>query len=80
MKVNMEKLVQAINQKWVSKNCPVCGKNNWHIGSNMVTMLNVREDKSIEIGGSITPVVAVTCNECGNTIYINPLVIGCTDD
>lgn len=79
MKVNQEKLIQAINEKWMSKNCPLCGKNNWNIGTNMVTMLGVSENTSIRIGGEITPVVAITCNECGNTIYINPLVINCVD-
>lgn len=79
MKVNQEKLINTINQKWLSKNCPMCGKNNWNIGTDMITMLGVSEDTSIQIGGRITPVVPVTCNECGNTIYINPLAINCVD-
>lgn len=80
MKVNQERLVNTINEKWISKNCPMCGKNNWNIGTDMVTMINIGEDRSIQLGGRITPVVAITCSECGNTVFVNPLAIGCTDD
>ena len=80
MKVNEEKLIQTINQKWKSKTCPMCGNNNWTIDTDMMTMLGVGNDKSINLGGKIIPVVAVTCNECGNTIFINPLAIKCVDE
>ncbi len=80
MKVNKEKLIDSINQKWLTKKCPMCGKNNWNIDDNMMTMLCVGEDNSIQIGGKIIPVVTVICKECGNTIFINPLVINCTEN
>lgn len=79
MRVDNEKLLQVINEKWVTKKCPMCGHNNWTIDKDMMTMLGVGEDKSINLGGKIIPVVAVTCNECGNTIFINPLAIGCIE-
>lgn len=80
MKVNQEKLLKIINQKWKTKFCPMCGKNDWTINNDMMTMLGVGEDKSIQLGGKIVPVVAITCNECGNTIFVNPLAIGCVDE
>lgn len=80
MKVNREKLIATINEKWQTKMCPMCGKNNWTIDTNMMTMLGVGEDKSINLGGKILPVVPITCNECGNTIFVNPLAIGCVDE
>lgn len=80
MKLNREKFIKTINQKWITKNCPLCGRNNWNIGEEMQTMIRVGEDKSIQLGGRITPVILMTCNECGNTLFINPLVIDCTED
>lgn len=80
MKLNRDKFIQEINKRWMSKNCPMCGQNNWNIGEEMQTMVRVGEDKSIQLGGTITPVIIMTCNECGNTLFINPLVINCTKD
>ena len=72
MKVNREKLIENINRNWTSKNCPMCGKNDWIIDANIMTMVSVEEDKSISLGGNmkILPVIAVTCKQCGNTIFL----------
>ena len=80
MKVNKDKLLKKINEKWTTKQCPMCGNNNWNIDSDMMTMVGVGSDKSISLGGKMIPVVAITCNECGNTIFVNPLAIKCVDD
>ena len=58
----------------------MCGENNWNIDDDMMTMLSVGENRSIQIGGKIIPVVAITCKECGNTIFVNPLAINCTEN
>lgn len=79
MQINEKKLINTINKKWKSKACPMCGNNNWTIDMDMITMIGVGSDLSINIGGKIRPVVAVTCNECGNTIFINALAIECVD-
>lgn len=79
MKVNKEKLIRTINEKWTTKQCPMCGSNSWTIDDDMMTMLGVGKDNSIQLGGKIIPVVTVTCNECGNTVLINPLAINCIE-
>lgn len=80
MKLNKDKLINSINQKWLTKNCPMCGKNNWNIDDDMMTMISVGKDHSIQIGNKIIPVVTITCKECGNTIFVNPLAINCMED
>ena len=80
MKLNKNKLIDTINQKWVTKNCPLCGNNNWNIDDDMMTMIGVGKDRSIQLGGKIIPVVAITCRECGNTIFVNPLAINCIEN
>ena len=80
MKVNRNKLINVINEKWRTKNCILCGANNWTIDDKVVAPLSVGKNASIELGGKIIPLVAVTCNECGNTIFLNPLVINAIDE
>lgn len=80
MKVNKEQLISTINNKWATKNCPMCGNNNWNIDTDMMTMVGVGEDKSVKLGGKMIPVVSITCNNCGNTVFVNPLAIGCVID
>ena len=80
MKVNKEKLLKTINAKWLTKKCPMCGNNNWTIDDDMMTMVCIGKDKSLQLGGKMVPVVTITCKECGNTIFVNPLAIKCTED
>ena len=80
MKVNRDKLLKTINEKRKKKNCPMCGNNDWTIDNNMRAMVGIDENKSIQLGGQIIPVVTITCRECGNTILVNPLIINCTEE
>ncbi len=79
MKLNQEKLMQVINKEWKSKQCPMCGNNDWTIDPDIMTMLPVDEERSVQLGGKFVPIVAVTCNKCGNVVLINPLAIHCLD-
>lgn len=80
MNVNREKLIATINSKWKQKTCPMCGENKWDIGNQMITMVGVGEDKSIQLGGQFMPLVPIVCSACGNTVLVNPLVVGCVDN
>ncbi len=75
VKVKEDVLIKNLNEKWSNKNCPMCGNNNWTVGKNLVTAVRISETGGIELGGSVMPLIAVTCNHCGNVIFINPLVI-----
>lgn len=79
-KLEQDKLIENINKKWSTKTCPMCGKNNWTIDSDIQTAMKVGEDKGVQIGGKIFPLVAVTCMNCGNVVFINPLVIDVVKD
>lgn len=80
VRINRQNLINTINQRWSTKNCPMCGANNWTIGEDVVTMVRVDENNSIQLGGKITPVVPMICSNCGNTLLINPLVIQCSEE
>ena len=67
--------------KWASErwkrpaDCIVCGSNNWTIGD--VLELRPFRGGNFVIGrGPIFPVFPVTCNVCGNTVFINAVAAG----
>jgi hypothetical protein len=78
-KLNQDRFLQEINNKWANKNCPMCSKNNWNIDPNMVTALRLTENGGVSLGGNMIPLVAVTCLNCGNVVFVNPLVINAVD-
>jgi predicted nucleic-acid-binding Zn-ribbon protein len=72
---NSEKLIAWLNKKWQgNKNCPICSQNNWAVGS----VLELREfnDGNLVVGGPITPVIPIICNNCGHTLMFNAIVSG----
>ena len=73
--LNREKLLERINAKWKTKTCPMCQKNNWNIGKNLVSTVNLSDDGGVELGGSVMPLVPIICMNCGNVLFVNPLVI-----
>lgn len=79
-KLNYNQLVDTINKKWTTKKCPMCGQNNWTVDDEIQTPIKVGEKKDVQIGGKFFPIVAVTCLNCGNVVFVNPLVIGAVED
>ena len=74
--MNTEKLIKFLNEKWGSKPCPMCGSNNW-IVSDKIYELREFNDGNLVIGsGPIFPVVPVSFNNCGNSVFINALMSG----
>jgi hypothetical protein len=66
---------------WIAENwqgdtaCAVCRNNNWQIGD--VFELRRYHGGTLVLGGDpIFPVFPVTCNVCGNTIFINAVRSG----
>lgn len=78
-KINQEKLIKHINSTWMTKTCPYCGKNDWNLGDNIVSAINIGDNKELCIGGKFQPLIPVTCNVCGNTVFVNALVAKAVD-
>lgn len=74
--MNTDKLINHLNEKWKSQPCPMCGSNSWNV-SDKIYELREFHDGNLVIGsGSIFPVVPVSCNNCGNSIFVNALMSG----
>lgn len=79
-KLNSKTFIDALNSRWTNKLCPMCGHNEWNVDNNI---LELREysDGALVVGNTpIFPVVAVTCQYCGNTIFVNPIVISSVEE
>lgn len=78
-RLNQEKLIKHINSKWGTKLCPYCGQNDWNVGESIVSTVTVGNNREMQIGGRFQPLVTITCNHCGNTIFVNGLIAGAID-
>lgn len=64
-----DKLIDIINEKWITKNCSLCGINDWTVDPDLIKLSNIYNKNESY------PLISITCNNCGNTILINPLAI-----
>lgn len=77
-KPNSQQLINFLNEKWHGAQCTMCGSNDWSV-TDKVFELREFNDGNLVIGGpnsSIVPLIPITCKNCGNTVFVNPMVIG----
>lgn len=81
MRVNEEKLLRKLNEKWKGINCPYCQSTEWTADTSIVTPMEIGENKEIKLGGrfKFQPLIPVSCRNCGNTVFVNALILGCLD-
>lgn len=78
--LNVDKLLTELENKWGNKFCPMCNKGSWVISDKIFELREYKDGDFIIGGGSqIQPVVPITCEVCGNTIMVNPLVLDCVE-
>lgn len=71
-------IVKYVNDKWTNPICPMCGSRSWNV-TDKIFELREFNDGNIVLGGpnsALLPVIPVTCENCGNTIFINALASG----
>jgi len=68
-------VIKHLEKKWGNAECPMCKKIEWSIPESLY-QLNRCSDEGYIIPTSPLPVVAVTCNNCGNTILICAIKMG----
>jgi len=74
-KVNSEKLVAFLGEKWGGRSCPMCGKGPWNVQPT-VFQLNEFHEGSFVVGGPLVPVIPVSCGNCGHTVLVNAIISG----
>jgi hypothetical protein len=77
--VDADKLINHLKHKWSGANCPLCKSGNWNV-SDRVYELREHHGGGIVIGGGpVVPIVPITCDNCGNTVLVNSIVAGLTE-
>lgn len=74
--VNQDELINILNEKWGARPCPMCGEGQWIVSNKVFELREYNEGNLIIGGGTINPVVPITCGNCGNIIMVNPVAIG----
>lgn len=77
-KPNGQEIINFLNERWAGASCPLCGCKEWN-ATEKIFELREFNDGNLVLGGpnnAITPVIPVTCKNCGNTIFINALTTG----
>lgn len=76
-RIDPQKAADWLNAQWNGpKICPICGKNNWTISPELVELRRFEGGSLVVGGGSVFPLLSVTCTICGNTLLFNAIVAG----
>lgn len=72
----IEKAEQWVKEYWTqTQNCFVCGRDNWEIDNTLGAIGTVSYRGSVDFT-PVFPMVIVTCDNCGNTVFFNAVKIG----
>lgn len=71
-----EMLLNKLNREWRLRTCPICMSTNWTIIDKVFELREFNGGDFVVGGGSILPLIPLTCNNCGYTHLINPFVTG----
>lgn len=79
-KLNTGQLLHELDLRWGGKLCPYCG-GKW-IVTDKIFELREYHNGNLVLGGGvpIQPVVTITCENCGNTVLVNPLVLKAVEE
>lgn len=75
---NKEKQAEALKwleEKWSKdkRKCEMCNNENWALADELITQFPFSPSQ-VQIGGKSFPLMILTCNDCGNTKFINAVV------
>lgn len=64
-----EQVAEHINVKWKDSSCQLCGLNTWTVDRQIAELIHMTGNRAV-------PCVVVVCNNCGNTLLLNAVVLG----
>lgn len=72
-KVDSNKLISHLKLKWQGRPCQMCGTGDWTVSDSIFELREYNLGNLVIGGGPIVPVVPITCDNCGNTLFINAI-------
>jgi len=73
-KIDKSKFEEHINSKWNNRICPMCQGSEWSYDEDIQSSIYVNEKKRFNFAEKFSPLISVTCVNCGNTLFVNGLV------
>jgi hypothetical protein len=72
-KVDAARAIKYLQSTWKNP-CPMCGAQAWGV-NEFIYELREYKESAVIVGepSPILPVIAVICNNCGNTIFVNAI-------
>lgn len=55
--------------------CPICGNHEWNV-NDLIVEAREFHNGDMMLGGSIMPLVGITCRHCAHTMFLNALQLG----
>lgn len=68
-------VIKEIRGRWKNYACNLCQSKKWTVAGH-VSLAVTEEPGKVVLGGSLIPLAAVSCNVCGNTVFLNEVIIG----
>ena len=59
--------------------CPLCGYRTWSLQDGFVIPILQESAASLDLTGPAIPSVVITCGNCGNSQFLNVIVLGLRD-
>ena len=59
---------------WKNPPCSICQSQSWNL-ADIVFELREFNQGNMVVGAPVMPVIAITCNKCGNTLLLNAIVL-----
>ena len=77
----LNKILDALKQKAGNRThtCSICGQMNWVLGDRFVRLpadTRASGGVSLTLGGPTYPLAVLICANCGNTHFLNLLLLG----
>ena len=72
----MEKIRNKLSEKISNWTCTSCNHNDWIISDRFLTISLTDDPYLFPIGGTVIPLITLTCKNCGNTRFHNLITLG----
>lgn len=74
MKINEKRMEEFLKEKQIkAPTCPLCGKDSWTFVNKIYHLRELEQTKANE-KINVMPVIALCCDNCGNTYFINAVL------
>ena len=76
MQIDGSKVISHINSKWSGRACPMCDARKFSVQDKVYQLMEFHKDAGLMVGGPIIPLIPVSCENCGVTIFVNAIKAG----